>query len=206
MQITRLEVGIRPERVDARGEEAARRVRSFLGLEIDGVRSCDVYHLQAELAEGEAERVLHEFVDPVLQHGALGRLEQEPFDVAVRVGYKPGVTDPVGKSARVAVEDTLGRSLGDQAAVYCSRMYFLRGVNREQGRRIAVELLANPVIQTVTVRDFEEWSSAAADLTVPRVQERPVPPVRTIDLVVRDVEVDRAHRPDRNLQRSQAQP
>ena len=192
--VTRVEIATRPELVDPRGEEVAHRVRSYLGFRIEGVRSCDVYHVEADLSPGEAERVLQEFVDPVLQRGALGRREQEPFDGAVRVGYKPGVTDPVGKSAKVAIEDTLGRALGDDAAVYCSRIYFLRGIDRGQGERIAVELLANPVIQTTTVRTRDEWRTTPPDLTVPRVQDRSVPPVRSIDLDVDDEELVRISR------------
>ena len=63
------------------------------------------------------ERLVAELTDPVLQHGALGRLDDGPFDTAVAVAYRPGVADPVGKSARVAIEDTLGRSLGDEVTV-----------------------------------------------------------------------------------------
>jgi phosphoribosylformylglycinamidine synthase len=192
--VTRVEIATRAELGDSRGAEIAQRVRSFLGIPVDGVRSCDVYHVEAHLTGGEARRVLHEFADPVLQRGALGRLEQEPFDVAVTVGYKPGVTDPVGKSAKVAIEDTLGRSLGDAAAVFCSRVYFIRGVSREQGERIAVELLANPVIQSFKVETHDEWSSSLPDLDIPRVQDRPVPQVRSIDLDVGDEELARISR------------
>ncbi len=192
--ITRIEVATRRELADPRGEEVARRIRSFLGIPVSRVRASDVHHIDADLTPGEAERVLREFVDPVLQHGALGRLEQEPFDVAVRIGYKPGVTDPVGRSARVAIEDTLGRPLGRAAAVYCSRVYYLSGVSREQGASIATELLANPLIQTITLRTHAEWSAAPPDLSVPRVQERPVPAVRTVDLDVSDEELSRISR------------
>jgi len=152
MTITRFEIATRQEFPDPRGEEVVHRARSFLDLTVDEIRTCEVYHVEADLQPGEAERVLHELIDPVLQRGALNRLEQEPFDVAVTVGYKPGVTDPVGKSARVAVEDCLGRELGAAAAVYCSRLYLFRGVQREQAERIAGELLANPVIQTIGIQ------------------------------------------------------
>lgn len=184
--VTRLEIAIRPDITDPRGEQMCRKVRSFLGIPVRRIRSSDVYHVEAPLERAEAERILAEFVDPVLQRGSLGRLETGEFDVAVRVGYKPGVTDPVGKSARVAIEDLLGRPLGDDAAVYCSQMYFLDGVDAESGRRIAVELLANPVIQTVNLLTFEEWKGAPPDLSVPRVEGRALPTVQHIDLDVDD--------------------
>ena len=180
--ITRIEIATRPELVDAAGQVVAERVRSYFGIPLAGVRAVDVYHVDAELAPAEAERVLHEFVDPVQQRGAIGRLEQPPFQMAVAVGYKPGVTDPVGKSARVAIEDALGRELGSEAAVYCSRLYLLEGAGREQAERIAVELLANPVIQTVRTRSWEEWRSSPPDLSVPRVRDRATPRVATVDL------------------------
>ncbi len=85
------------------------------------------------------------------------------------MAYKPGVTDPIGKSARVAIQDTLGRALGDEAAVYTSVMYLLEGVDQAEAERIAFELLANPVIQTASVVTFEEWTGAEPDLSVPKV-------------------------------------
>ena len=192
--VTRIEIATRSEFVDPRGREIARGVRSFLGIRVTGVRSCDVYHVEADLSADEAERVLHELVDPVLQRGALGCLEQEPCDFVVAAGYKPGVTDPVGKSARVAIEDTLGRELGPDAAVYSSRLYSLQGVDRESAERIATELLANSVIQTIKIRTFEEWRAAPPDLEVPRVRERSVPEIRHIDLDLDDDELVRISR------------
>jgi len=180
--ITRLEIGPRSDQADPRGEAVAHRVRTYLGQTLDGVRTCEIYHIEADLQPGEAERILTEFVDPVQQRGALGRLEQERFDVAVTVGYKPGVTDPVGKSALVAVEDTLGRPLGPEAAVYCSRLYLLSGVNGEQAERISAELLANPVIQTVRLEAHAQWTGSPPDLTVPKVDLHGTPEVETVDL------------------------
>ena len=103
------------------------------------------------------------------------------------MGYKPGVTDPVGKSALVAVEDTLGRSLADgegagQAAVYTSRLYLLSGVDAEGAQRIARELLANPVIHTIDVQARDEWLASDPDLSIPRVAARGVPEAERIDL------------------------
>ncbi len=168
--VTRLEIATRPALPDSRGSAVARKIRSFLGISVGDVRTCDVYRIDADLGPEEAPRVLAELVDPVLQVGAIGRLDHGSFDVLVDVGYKPGVTDPVGKSARVAIEDTLGRRLPESAAVYTSRLYLLFGASREDGRRIAGELLANPLIQTAVVRTRDEWRASVPDLAVPRVE------------------------------------
>src|SRR5689334_6665237 len=105
--ITRLEIAMRPGQRDPRGEHVAARIREQLGLPVRGVRTRDVYHVEGALSEDEATRVLKDIADPILHAGAVGRVDDGPFDAAVTVGWKPGVTDPVGKSAKVAVEDAI---------------------------------------------------------------------------------------------------
>ncbi len=180
--VHRLEIATLPGIEDPRGSSVAATVRAFLGIPIGGVRTRDVHRIEADLTADDARRVLHEFVDPIAQHGALGRLDDGPFDVAVTVAYKPGVTDPVGKSARVCVEDTLGRKLPEGAAVYTSTMYLLDGVGAAQAGRIATELLANPVIQTIRVEGYDAWRRAPVDLSVPRIRAHARPGVVTVDL------------------------
>ena len=99
--VTRLEIAIRPDLQDPRGVEVARKIRSHLGLQIRGVRTREVYRIDAELTDDEPQRVLREFVDPALQQGALGGLPDEPYDVAVAVGR----LREDGFASRVAVID-----------------------------------------------------------------------------------------------------
>ncbi len=192
--ITRIEIGNRREFRDPRGEAVASKIRRFLGLEVSRVRTRDVYRIEADLRPGEAERVVREFADPVLHEGALGRLEGGAFDVAVTVAYKPGVTDPVGKSARVAIEDTLGRDLGDEAAVYTSTLYLFDGLGREEAERVALQLLANPLVHTIKVETQAAWEGSPPDLGVPKVEGHARPPVRRIDLSGPDEELMRISR------------
>jgi len=192
--VTRLEIELRPDLKDPRGEEVAHKVRTYLGLSAGEVRTREVYRIDAPLCDDEPQRILHELVDPTLQRGAIGRLAGEDFDVAVHVGYKPGVTDPVAKSARIAIEDTLGRTLGPDAAVFTSRLFLFRGIDVAQAERIAGELLANPVIQTASVRSRDDLLSSPPSLEVPRVAAHPRPRVLPIDLSGPDDELLRISR------------
>lgn len=190
----RIEIGLASGMRDPRGEHVARQVREFLHLPVARVRTRDVYHVAADLTPAEIERVAAELADPVRQRAALGRLDDGPFGVAVRVAYKPGVADPVGRSARVAIEDTLGRSLADDAAVYTSTLYLFDGISPDDAERAARELLANPLIQTWRVATHEEWTRTTPDLSVPKVAGGERPPVRTIDLDMPDEELTRLSR------------
>jgi phosphoribosylformylglycinamidine synthase II len=184
--VTRIEIAGRPGQVDPRGVHAAGRIRNFLGIDLQCIRTRDVYRIEADLKPGEAEKILNEFTDPVLHNGAIGRVADGPVDTIVAVSYKPGVTDPVGKSAMVAVQDTLGRSLalsgGEEPAVYTSVLYLLDGVTNEEAELIARNLLANPVIQDIGIQSWDEWNNDDPDLCVPRVAAQDRPAVKRYDL------------------------
>jgi phosphoribosylformylglycinamidine synthase len=192
--IHRIEIATRRGLRDARGEHVASQIRDFLHIEVAGVRTRDVYHLEADLEPEELERVVAELADPVQHLGAVGRVDDGGFDVAISVAYKPGVTDPVGKSALVAIEDTLGRPLGPDAAVYSSVLYLLDGVDRTAAERITKDLLGNPAIQTARIWSRAEWSAAPPDLSVPKVAGGARPAVRTMDLSGDESELQRISR------------
>ncbi len=181
-KITRIEIGTRPGRTDSRGVSVARRIRAHLGIEVGDVATRDVYHVEPALEPDEAAGVARHFAGPVLREGAVDRLPGEEFDVVVSVGFKPGVTDPVAKSAKVAIEGFLGRSLGPDAAVYTSTLYLLSGVDSAASERIARELLANEVIENIEVLAKDAWLAAPPDLSVPRVTGGAVPTVERLDL------------------------
>ena len=94
--ITRIEIGTRREHRDPRGEQTAETVRRFLGIEVAGVRTRDVYRIEADLASEEPARILQELCDPVLHDGALGRLE------AGRP--RRGPRGPVASASRIAAK------------------------------------------------------------------------------------------------------
>jgi phosphoribosylformylglycinamidine synthase len=194
MSVHRLEIGVRPGLRDARGAHIEREIREFLHIPVEAVRTRDVYHVEADLTDDEIARVAHELTDPVRNTAALERLEDGPFDIAITVGYKPGVADPVGKSALVAVQDTLGRELGKEAAVYTSVLYLVDGVGVEEAQRIALDLLANPVIQTARIQTWDDWRAEEPDLTVPKIEGGTTPAVETVDLSGTDAELERISR------------
>jgi hypothetical protein len=84
--VTRIEIGTRPGYTDSRGASTARKIREHLGLEVAAVRTRDLYLVEPGLSDAEAARVAAEFAGPVVRQGAVGRLDDGPFDVVVSVG------------------------------------------------------------------------------------------------------------------------
>jgi phosphoribosylformylglycinamidine synthase len=178
----RIEVGYRPGIPDPRGLATLATIRSFLSIEIRDVRAFDVYTIDASLSQHEVARARDHFTDPVTQVGAIDRLQPEPFDFVVSVGFRPGVTDAVGKSALALLRDMIGRPLDTHDAVYTSRLYFLSGVKEEQARRIASDLLANTLIERFHIQSRQDYLASPPDLTVPVIRSSHEPSVRTVDL------------------------
>ena len=108
--IYRVEIGLKPNIRDARGEKVKRRIINDLNISVDSVNTVDVYTVDGDLALEEIGKVATgPFLDPVIQEFSIGKPLAHDFDWAIEVGYKPGVTDNVGRTAREAVEILLQR-------------------------------------------------------------------------------------------------
>ena len=181
----RLELGLKPGVTDARGEHVAHAMATHLGLAGARVRTHEIFTLDVALTAEEVEQVRAEFTDPVIQLSGSPRLAHaEPFDWMIVVGYKPGVTDNVGRTARAALADLLGRPLAADEAVFTSQAYMISGggLDRAAAMRVGTGLLANPLIETVEVISAEEWREGRPALSVPRVESHDPIRVERIEL------------------------
>jgi phosphoribosylformylglycinamidine synthase II len=154
-----LQVGTKTEVTDARGRRTAREIREYLGIDIGAVETRNIYNLEAEMTPAEAELAARElFADPVIQDFSInGALPAERCDYSVLVGFKPGVTDNVGRTAAEALGNLLGRKLGPEEGVYTAVQYLLWKVSLSETERIAAELLANPLIENSVIQDAASW-------------------------------------------------
>ena len=186
----RIEVGYRPGIPDPRGLAVLETIRSFLSIPASDVRAFDVYTVDADLSEREAAKARDHVTDPVTQLGAIDRLEPPPFDFVVSVGFRPGVTDAVGKSALALLRDMLDRPLGGNA-VFTSRLYFLSGVDEKQAKRIASDLLANALIERFDVQSRADYLASEPDRGLPIIRSAHRPTASSVDLSGSDDELMR---------------
>ena len=192
--VHRIEIGLKNGVRDARGENALSRARNVLGMRLARVATRTVYKIDAELSESELKSVCDFFRDPVIEEAALRRMTvPKSFDWLIEVGYNPGVTDNVGRTARVALQDVIKRSLPADAQVYTSIQYFIsaRNLTRPLVQKLADDLLANRLIQSVLVFSAAEWSRSETDVSVPAIHGQADASVGTYDLSGSDAKLRR---------------
>ena len=180
----RIEIGLKRGVRDPRGRGVVAKARKFLRLPVGSCQTRDIYRVDVPLAPKDLRKVKNAFTDPVIARSAVGRLMPPSFDWLIEVGFKPGVTDTVGHTARAVVQDVLDRELSREEDVYTSVQYFLAGPNlsRNDAEHIARDLIANPLIQSIRVFSPKEWASSPVDETVPAIREKTDVQVRTYDL------------------------
>ena len=156
----RIYVGTKPIGRDVLGEKTRARILHDLAIDtITTIRTTTIYTLNASLSSSElillAEGPLS---DPVIQDYTINSSFFSNFDWMVEVGFRPGVTDNAGRTAKEAVSIALGKTLPEEFSVHTANQYFFTTSSpRSIIEKIADEILANQLIQTITVYSKDEW-------------------------------------------------
>ncbi|MDB5050098.1 MAG: phosphoribosylformylglycinamidine synthase [Fibrobacteres bacterium] len=198
--LTRIEVGQKSPSTDSQARKILATLHEtfrFSAEKVAKAATLSVYTLEMELDGTAKERIARDlFTDPITEKfaidahlatgspGAAGSLGTAGFDFLIEVGYKPGVTDNVGRSSREGISDLLGRTLSDDDQVFTGRQFqFWGALTRADAETIATKLLANPLIETYLILSKEEWrKSPAIPKTSGKVTFKHKPEVRTIEL------------------------
>ncbi len=155
-EVFKIEVAFLSSAKDPAGEGALKALREDLGLKAaESVRTIDAYSVaNSGLQKKDAELVAGRlFCDPVVQTFSVGKPLAQGCDWVVEVGFKRGVTDSVGLTALVGIEDVLGKKLPLHAEVRTSKIYCIKGkLSKEEVERACKELLANGLIQNFSIK------------------------------------------------------
>jgi phosphoribosylformylglycinamidine synthase subunit PurSL len=193
----RIEITLKDDVRDPRGERIKREIEHFLHLTVDQVRTIDVYTVDADLSADELAKIAAgPFSDPVIQNYSVDAPAAANFDFVIEVGFRPGVTDNVGRTAGEAISYILGRPLAAGEAVYTSVQYLISGkLTKGDAEKIATGLLCNTLIQRYQILDAGEFASKGGVAAfVPKVQGEAKAEVKAIDLEVSDQELMRISR------------
>ncbi len=132
---------------------------AHLGLNaVKQVTISNLYFLRGALTTDEVQRIAVEFlVDPIVEGYRWRPLSVPPVGREaggeIEVGFHPGVTDPVAKHLLHRARQLGVSAL--EAVVTGARYAFAGNVPPADLRRIAEELLCNPVIQSYTLGELQ---------------------------------------------------
>jgi len=196
----RLYVGNKYQVRDALGEKIRAKIIADLEIgTVNSVRTASVYVLNGSLFPADLVALAEgPLSDPIVQDYTINKSFIENFDWMVEVGFRPGVTDNVGRTAREAVVIALGRSFPESFSVHTGTQYFFFGnISKKQIERISDEILANTLIQTVKIFSKDEWFQVhTKDFPAPVVIDTHSAPLfREVDLNVDDEALTRRHGP-----------
>ncbi|HIJ20931.1 MAG TPA: phosphoribosylformylglycinamidine synthase, partial [Deltaproteobacteria bacterium] len=154
----RLEIRLKKDLFDSEGAGIVRKAREYFDINVRDIRVIRVLTIDAPLDEPMMESIRTEiFTNPVTEESSYAPTTRD-FDWLIWIGFRPGVRDTAGSTAKEALEDLLGVPLKKGEAVYTSKLYEIRGVlTREEVHRIASELLANDVIQQWKIFSRDNW-------------------------------------------------
>ena len=188
--INRIEISFKDGVRDALGEKIGKRIVEQLKLKIERLRTVDVYTVEGDLKKDELQAAARgPLSDPVIQRFAINRGLAEGFDWMIEVGFRPGVTDNVGRTAREAIRLLLeDQGAGRVISVFTSRQYAINGrIGKQDAERIASGLLANELIERYEIVDGKTWNPRRGmPAYAPRVTGEANPRVEQIDLEVSD--------------------
>ncbi len=181
----RLEIALKPHLVDAEGEVIKHKSLNYLNIKTETVRTVNVLTLDLDLPPAQLKKIQNEiFTNPVTQLSSYDPLPVD-FDWIIWVGFRPGVRDNPGSTAREAIEDHLGQPLPKGAAIYTSKRYCLKGSGLAAADvdAIASELLANDIIQQWKIYSHSDWDpKVGIGFIVPKVTLNHQPTVTTISI------------------------
>lgn len=181
---------------DSRNEAYAERFNALLEKDessgVSEVHLVDVYTIDRSFTDREKQKIESLFASTTVEAAKLGSVDApDRFDYAIMIGFRPGVTDNPGRTAKKTIEDSLKKKFDEYENVYTSRMYFISGKVKRTDAETIASSLHNPLIQYAEVLSFAQYKTKRGfPVVVPNVTLKEKPHVDEVDLWVSDEELE----------------
>lgn len=154
---------------DVRGEALQQMLQNDLGLSVSAVRTASVYTIHAPVTPDDLDAARqYLFTDTIVQASYWNQRPPGNCDWIIQVGFLPGMTDNVGRTATEALEDIRNQPL--QGTVYTSQLYLLQGhLQRHEVERLVTDSLANPLVHQWRITAAADWHDGRAAFLPPPV-------------------------------------
>ena len=187
----RIEVKLKDKIPDVLGENIARRIREDLQFEVESVRVIDVFIIDKRTTKENLSFVAEvAFSDAIIQESFVNKpaAADWEWDWLLEIGYRPGVTDNVGRTAKEAIQSITNLRFKADEAVYTAKQYLITGsLEKNQVEQIAKGLLANELIQRWLIIPYKKFNKRrGVAVYVPKVEIETEPKAKKINLNIAD--------------------
>ena len=158
---------------------------------VRNVTIVDVYLIDKEFSFDHLNRIGSMLCNPVSHRFSIDvPAVTGGFDIAIEIGFLPGVTDNVAATTRDEIEDLLGLRFAVSEGVYSSRLMLIGGLRDPASAQLVVDGLSNRLIQRANVKTLGQFTTdGGMGMSVPRVLDQKSAGVSTVDLDVSDDEL-----------------
>lgn len=146
-------VSLKKEYVDPAAKQLAQAIDEFLQGHIEKIKIIRLYTIKKAFSHSEIDAIAKECLsDPIFEETYVNEIPEGDFYWSVEIGYKPGVTDNVGRTAQIAIEDFTGMKFTEGESVHASTRYLFKGeLSKEEVEAIAEGLLGNTLIEDIKI-------------------------------------------------------
>ncbi len=159
--IHRIELTLKPHLSDPPGLKLLQQLKALNAFPIESIRTLSAYVFQSPLPSSTIEELCQAVLaDPILHESRVNQFfgDEFDFDWCVEVGFRPGVTDNVGRTAQETFEAWFGHSFEEGEQVHSVRGYFFKGsLQRADVETITHQFLMNDLIEKATILSKSEW-------------------------------------------------
>ena len=166
MSGSRIAITTKPEFIDPHSHKLQKTIKEFLGLQIEAIKISRIYSIHKQFTPDQLTAIASgPLVDPITE---IATTEMDSsFDWIIEVGFKKGVTDNAGMTAKTTIEDFIGISFQENETVKSSTQYSLKGqISYQDAKKIAEELLGNTLIEEITIHGDHCFPLETIDINI----------------------------------------
>ncbi|DAC64880.1 MAG TPA: phosphoribosylformylglycinamidine synthase [Candidatus Thalassarchaeaceae archaeon] len=182
---------------DARGDSVKSMLESDYGVQVNNVRVILGYQVKSDMSLEQATRSIYDlFADPIIEVGNLENslldnknLFSEAPQIAIKVGFKPGVTDNAGQAGLDGLR-TIFPEISSASQVATAMTYLFWGVPGDISPNWLSSKLHNQMIERSSISDSKDCQKSVwPSLDFPERPKLTQKPSATVNLEVSDEEL-----------------
>ena len=144
---------------DARGNSIKSMLNSDHGIDVHSVRVILGYHIIGDIEDKNAFKAIYDlFADPIIEKGTYNKPILDDFspepELAIQIGFKPGVTDNLGQAALDGFNTLFPNSKG--VLISTTKTLAFWGLPTDTEAEKIIETLYNPMIERVSISKIDD--------------------------------------------------